>query len=99
MCAATASDPGDEGATRHDPNAKVWGLAPVLAARSLYAMDLLHPGEWVVRELDTRAVPWASAPRCLVFENDDVVRRLWRYPSNWLTITDRALLALVGVTL
>ena len=71
----------------------------MLAARTIYATDPLHAGEWVVRELDARAVPWGVAPRCLVFENHNVVRRLWRYPSNWLTITDGALLGLIGVRL
>lgn len=47
---------------------------------------------WTVREVKADAVPGASAPRCLICESDDVVRRIWRYPVNWLLLSDEELL-------
>lgn len=46
---------------------------------------LLERGErqWTVREMDARDVPGARAPRCLICESTDVIRRLWDYPSDW----------------
>ena len=52
--------------------------------------------EWRVREVDARATPGARAPRCLVCETHEVVRRLWRYPADWHRRADRDLLALCG---
>jgi hypothetical protein len=43
---------------------------------------------WTVREMNTDGVPGASAPRCLICESDDVVRRIWRYPENWIALSD-----------
>jgi hypothetical protein len=47
---------------------------------------------WLVREVSADAVPGASAPRCLICESDDVVRRIWRYPENWLELSDDELM-------
>jgi len=47
--------------------------------------------EWVVREIDAGGVPAASAPRCLVFESESVVRRVWRYPADWESLSDTQL--------
>lgn len=47
---------------------------------------------WTVREISTDAVPGAAAPRCLICESDDVVRRIWRYPENWVDLTDDELM-------
>lgn len=47
---------------------------------------------WTVREVSADAVPGASAPRCLICESDDVVRRIWRYPENWAALTDDELI-------
>jgi hypothetical protein len=47
---------------------------------------------WTVREVNAAAVPGAAAPRCLICESDDVVRRIWRYPDNWLGLSDDDLL-------
>lgn len=72
--------------------ARRWARAVVVAERTV--MDAgRHP--WTVRELDTRDAPGAAAPRCLVFENSEVVRRLWRYPADWLALPDGDLLAIV----
>jgi hypothetical protein len=50
------------------------------------------PRRWIVREVDAQTVPGAAAPRCLICESDDVVRRIWRYPENWRSLTDDELL-------
>jgi hypothetical protein len=50
--------------------------------------------EWVVREQDARRVPGAQQDTCLLFVADDVVRRVWRYPSNWYEADEDQLIAL-----
>jgi hypothetical protein len=47
---------------------------------------------WTVREVKADTVPGSSAPRCLICESDDIVRRIWRYPENWLGLSDDELL-------
>lgn len=49
---------------------------------------------WLISEVDARAVPGARADRCLVCQNEQVVRRLWFYPPTWHELSDEALLAL-----
>jgi hypothetical protein len=49
---------------------------------------------WRVAELDTRGVPGARGPACLLFDGDRAVRRVWDYPPDWATLPDAALLAL-----
>jgi hypothetical protein len=51
---------------------------------------------WSIREVDTDRLPGASGPRCLICESDDVVRRIWHYPENWLSLSDDELLSLCG---
>jgi hypothetical protein len=50
--------------------------------------------EWRMREMNASTVPGAHAPRCLICESDDVVRRIWSYPENWRYLPDDELLAL-----
>jgi hypothetical protein len=71
-----------------------WAHAAVHAERSL--VDSTGKS-WTVREIDARAVPGARAPRCLVIENHEVVRRFWNFPQDWSAIPDRALLDLLGL--
>jgi hypothetical protein len=52
------------------------------------------PNRWIIREVDTEMVPGAPGPRCLICESDVVVRRIWRYPDNWLSLSDDELLRL-----
>jgi hypothetical protein len=47
---------------------------------------------WTVREVNADAVPGAAASRCLICESDDVVRRIWTYPENWLSLSDDELI-------
>lgn len=64
---------------------------PALRARILYDRGD-DDRRWHVREVDARGVPGSRGPRCLIFENPEIIRRLWKYPSNWLTLSDDALL-------
>jgi len=50
---------------------------------------------WTVREADTRRVPGAQAPSCLIFETSGYARRAWRYPPDWRSLGDEELLALM----
>ena len=55
-----------------------------------------HDGiQWRVDELDATATPGSRGPRCLVFDADNVVRRVWAYPANWRELSDYALGRLV----
>jgi len=54
---------------------------------------------WTVREVNADAVPGAAAPRCLICESEDVVRRIWRYPDNWLGLSDDDLLRICDKSL
>ena len=49
---------------------------------------------WSLREVDARKVPGAPRPQCLICESGDVIRRLWKYPSDWESLDDDALWAL-----
>jgi hypothetical protein len=52
---------------------------------------------WRVREVDTTHVPGARAPRCLIFEAEGVVRRVWTYPENWAELNESDLGRLLDV--
>lgn len=49
---------------------------------------------WTVREVSALSVPGARGARCLICESTSVVRRLWDYPANWMTLNDDELLKL-----
>ncbi len=50
---------------------------------------------WFVREVDARRVPGARADRCLIYETEGVVRRVWAFPTDWTTLSDDALWKLI----
>jgi len=50
---------------------------------------------WTVREVDARGVPGAVSASCLIGESSNVVRRLWRYPTDWGSLTDDELWSLL----
>jgi hypothetical protein len=54
---------------------------------------------WRVREVDTTHVPGARGPRCLIFEADGVVRRVWNYPASWAELSDSDLWRLLDSSL
>jgi hypothetical protein len=47
--------------------------------------------QWSLREVDAHSVPGARAPKCLICESTDVIRRLWAYPADWKSLSDDAL--------
>lgn len=49
---------------------------------------------WYVHEVAPGTVPWAKGPRCLLFGSDAAIRRVWRFPSDWDTLSDAELEAL-----
>ena len=58
--------------------------------------DILGDGiQWHVHEANAAHVPGARRDRCLIFDSDGIVRRVWTYPSDWMKLTDDALWALI----
>ncbi|MGZ8376657.1 MAG: hypothetical protein ACXW05_18590 [Gemmatirosa sp.] len=51
--------------------------------------------EWLVFERDARRIPGTRGPRCLFFDGEGIVRRVWHYPPDWPTLPAAALLALM----
>jgi hypothetical protein len=49
---------------------------------------------WQVREVDAHAVPGARGHRCLLFEGEGVVRRVWNYPADWARLPPSDLVSL-----
>jgi hypothetical protein len=48
--------------------------------------------EWAVREIGAPAYDRRTRPS-LLFERDDVIRRVRLYPADWFTLSDEALYA------
>jgi hypothetical protein len=46
---------------------------------------------WSVREVDAARVPGARGERCLLFETEGVIRRVWSYPDDWRSVPDETL--------
>ncbi len=51
--------------------------------------------EWRVFERDTRRIPGSRGARCLFFDGEGIVRRVWQYPADWQSLPAAALLALM----
>jgi len=51
--------------------------------------------EWRIWASDCRNVPGARARECLIVDCGMTVRRIWSPPSDWATLSDSELLALV----
>jgi hypothetical protein len=51
--------------------------------------------EWRVFERDAAHIPGARGDRCLFFDGEGIVRRVWRYPADWGSLPSAALLALM----
>ncbi|MDF1501564.1 hypothetical protein [Roseisolibacter sp. H3M3-2] len=51
--------------------------------------------EWRVSERDARHIPGARGTRCLVFDGEGIVRRVWRFPADWPTLPAATLLGLM----
>ena len=50
---------------------------------------------WQIREADTARIPGARGARCLIFDAQDVIRRVWLVPDDWRAMTDEGLLRLM----
>jgi hypothetical protein len=51
--------------------------------------ELIHNGvEWRVHETSAGHVPGSRRNRCLIFDSEGVVRRLWEYPDSWQELSD-----------
>lgn len=46
---------------------------------------------WEVRERPAPREPWARGPSFLLFESSGIVRRVWDFPADWITLPDREL--------
>lgn len=58
--------------------------------------ELIHDGvEWHVHEANAGHVPGSRSDRCLIFDSEGVVRRLWDYPDAWRELSDEDLWRLV----
>jgi hypothetical protein len=54
--------------------------------------DLFHDGvDWHVREANSASVPGSHSERCLIFDSEMTVRRVWDYPAAWLELSDEDL--------
>ena len=92
-----AAPAGDRGAA---PDQEVGRLAdrevPLRVAHEDARIVVEHGTgrRWQVREVDARCVPAARGDRCLIFDAECVVRRLWSYPANWRQLPGDELLRL-----
>ena len=71
----------------HSGNVSRSSAAPVLFADA-------HGERWSVKERDTRNEPGAKADSCLVFSNENAIRRVWKYPRDWRALGPAELEAL-----
>ena len=60
--------------------------------RRIYADGI----EWEIYEQDTTRTPGATDSTSLIFSSPELVRRVWRYPADWLQLSDGDLLTLRG---
>ena len=47
---------------------------------------------WRVVEVNASHGPGARGDTCLCFESPTAIRRVWRYPDNWVALSDSDLL-------
>jgi hypothetical protein len=60
--------------------------------------DLFHDGiEWHVREASAASVPGSHSERCLIFDSEMNVRRVWDYPAAWFDLSDEDLWRLTTI--
>jgi hypothetical protein len=64
----------------------LWGRLDVVATMM---RELWHDGvEWQIREVSAASVPGSHNERCLIFDSDMTVRRVWDYPAAWSELSD-----------
>jgi hypothetical protein len=47
-----------------------------------------HGAQWRVWEVDASSIPGARGRRCLIFDSDGIVRRVWAFPDSWAGLAD-----------
>ncbi len=52
---------------------------------------------WRVTEARANDVPGAQASHCLIFDSENVCRRLWRYPADWMRLPEEVVLTLMDL--
>jgi hypothetical protein len=58
--------------------------------------ELFREGvRWSVHEASAARTPGAQAYRCLIFDSEGIVRRLWTFPENWDQLGDKEILRLL----
>ena len=58
--------------------------------------ELFREGvRWSVHEASATRTPGAQAYRCLIFDSEGIVRRLWTFPENWAQLADNEILKLL----
>jgi hypothetical protein len=58
--------------------------------------ELIREGvRWGVYEASAARTPGAKAYRCLIFDSEGIVRRLWTFPEHWEGLVDEEILKLL----
>jgi hypothetical protein len=58
--------------------------------------ELFREGvRWSVHEASAARTPGAKAYRCLIFDSEGIVRRLWTFPEHWAELSDGEILKLL----
>src|SRR3954468_13485050 len=58
--------------------------------------EIIREGiRWNVREMDSTRVPGARRDRCLIYESEGIIRRVWDFPETWRELSPDELWALV----
>ncbi|HXT18716.1 MAG TPA: hypothetical protein VN706_24035 [Gemmatimonadaceae bacterium] len=50
---------------------------------------------WEIREVDSSRIPGARRDRCLIYECEGIVRRVWNFSDTWAELSDDALWSLL----
>ena len=51
--------------------------------------------KWLVHEASAARTPGAKASRCLIFDSEGIVRRLWVFPDRWEELSDSEVIGLL----
>ena len=58
--------------------------------------ELFREGvRWAVHEASASRTPGAQASRCLIFDSEGIVRRLWVFPEQWERLADIEIIGLL----
>jgi hypothetical protein len=76
----------------HSPYDDDAGLARRVVAPIRHFLD--GGAHWSVYEISTEHILAARAARCLVFAKPEVIRVVWQYPPEWVSLPVQELLEL-----